>query len=188
MVMTLLSDACALFFLWIFAQAGLHKMTQANAHYYSNLALQYFNLYQGLNDDVKKAQQLPWLNRAIKAIGAIEFSLALLVVVPSTRTFATVCIIVVLLSYMAMMAAQLYQGKKAMDCGCGGASQLKISGALLVRNLAYCVMALLCLSSGQLIFSSATVVIFVIAFAAISLNLIIEQLIANDQQLKLLNN
>jgi uncharacterized membrane protein YphA (DoxX/SURF4 family) len=187
MINIILSDACALFMLWIFAQSGWHKVAKVNEHYYVNLVSQYFNLYQGINDELKKNQQHPWIKRLVKIVGWFELSLAFALVVPVTRQWATLVVITVLLSYLFMMGYQLYQGKRDMDCGCGGPSgQLKISGSLLVRNLIYSVMALLCLSSGQSEFSNLTVITFVIAMIVILLSSIIEQLIANEQQLSLL--
>lgn len=187
MTSVLLSDAIALFFLWIFVQAGLHKISSKNTQYYGNLVMQYFNLYQGI-DNKAKLKQLPWIHRMIKVIGVLEVCLALAVVIPSTRYIATFFIIAALLSYMLMMAYQLIQGKREMDCGCGGsASQLKISGSLLIRNVMFSLMALFCLLPGQGTLSSSTVIVFVIALSAILVNLIIEQLIANAQKLSLFN-
>jgi len=185
----ILSDATALFMLWIFSQAGWHKISKANEHYYVSLVSQYFNLYQGVNDQLKKKQQLPWVKGFIKGVGLFEISLAFALVVPATRDFSALLVIAVLLSYMVMMAYQLYQGKRDMDCGCSGsAGQLKISGSLLVRNVIFSIMTLLCISSGQIEFSSLSLITFVIAIVVILLNSTIEQLIANEQQLSLLNN
>lgn len=189
MINIILSDACALFMLWVFTQAGWHKVAKANEHYYCNLVSEYFGLHQGLNDGLKKEQQLPWIKGLVKLIGVFELCLAFALVIPSTRNFAVTLVIAVLLAYLLMMAYQLYRGKLDMDCGCGGAaSQLKISGSLLLRNFVFSALTLLCLASGQSEFSSLTAVTFVVALIAILLNSTIEQLIANDQQLRLLNN
>tara|TARA_R110001583_G_scaffold192842_1_gene359940 strand:+ start:7323 stop:7892 length:570 start_codon:yes stop_codon:yes gene_type:complete len=189
MTSIILSDACALFMLWVFAQAGWHKVSKVNEYYYSNLVSQYFALHQVVNDSLRKEQQLTWIKRLVKFIGVFELGLAFALVIPSTRYFAALLTVAVLLGYMSMMAYQLYRGKLDMDCGCGGsAGQLKISSSLLVRNLSFSVLTLLCLSNGQSEFSSLTVITFVVALIAILLNSIIEQLIANDQQLRLLKN
>jgi len=185
----ILSDAVALFMLWIFAQAGWHKIVKANEYYYINLVSQYFGLYQGINDAIKKEQHQPWIKRLVKLVGGVELILAFALVVPVTRHFAVFLVIAILLAYMGMMAYQLYQGKRDMDCGCGGAAgQLKISGSLLIRNLIFSMLTLFCLDNGQSEFSSLTAVTFAIAMVAVLLNSIIEQLIANTQQLSLLNN
>lgn len=189
MINLLLSDACALFFLWIFVQAGIHKLSKSNQQYYGNLVSEYFNLYQGIDDGLAKAKQLPWIYRMVKVIGVIELCLAVAIVIPFTRHVATFFIIVALLTYMLMMAFQLIQGKREMDCGCGGsASQLKISGSLLVRNIVFSFMALFCLSAGQGALSGSTFIAFAMALSAILLNLMIEQLIANAQKLSLFNH
>lgn len=188
MTSIILSDACALFMLWVFTQAGWHKVAKANEYYYSNLVSQYFGLHQAINDGLKKDQQIPWIQRLVKLIGVFELCLAFALVIPATRNVAATLIIVVLLGYVGMMAYQLYQGKLDMDCGCGGAaSQLKINGSLLIRNLIFSVLTLFCLASGQSEFSSLIAVTFVVALITILLNSTIEQLIVNDQQLRLLN-
>lgn len=189
MISIILSDGCALFMLWVFTQAGLHKVAKANETYYSNLISQYFGLHQSVNDGLKKEKQLPWIKRSVKSIGVFELCLSFAIVIPTTRNIAAVFMIIVLLGYMGLMAYQLYRGKLDMDCGCGGAaSQLKISGSLLIRNVIFSALTLLCLSRGQSEFSNLTWITFVIALSAIILNSTIEQLIANDQQLRLLNN
>lgn len=189
MINILLSDACALFFLWIFVQAGLHKMSKMNEHYYGNLVLEYFNLYQGIDEGLAKSKQLPWIHKMVKLIGVLELCLAVAIVIPFTRYVATFLVITALLAYMLMMSYQLLQGKREMDCGCGGsASQLKISGSLLLRNFIFALMALFCLLPGQSSLSSTTFVIFVVALFAILLNLMIEQLIANSQKLSLFSH
>ena len=189
MINIILSDACALFMLWVFTQAGWHKVSKANSHYYSDLVSQYFGLHQDLNDGLKKERQRPWIQGGVKLLGVFELCLAFALVIPVTRNVAAPLVIVVLLAYMAMMAYQLYRGKLDIDCGCGGvASQLKISGSLLIRNCAFSFLTLFCFSGGQGEFSSLTAVTFVVAISAILLNSTIEQLIANDQQLRLLNN
>jgi uncharacterized membrane protein YphA (DoxX/SURF4 family) len=189
MTSIILSDACALFMLWVFAQAGWHKVSKVNEYYYSNLVSQYFALHQVVNDSLRKEQQLTWIKRLVKLIGVFELGLAFALVIPSARYFAALLTVAVLLGYMSMMAYQLYRGKLDMDCGCGASTgPLKISSSLLVRNLTFSVLTLLCLSNGQSEFSSLTVITFVVALIAILLNSIIEQLIANDQQLRLLKN
>jgi uncharacterized membrane protein YphA (DoxX/SURF4 family) len=189
MTSIILSDVCALFMLWVFTQAGWHKVAKANEHYYVNLLSQYFGLHQAVNDGLKKDLQLPWIKRLVKFIGVFELCLAFCLVIPSMRYPAALLTIAVLLAYMSMMAYQLYRGKLDMDCGCGGAAgQLKISGSLLVRNLIFSAITLLCLSNGQSEFSSFTAVTFVVALVVILLNSTIEQLIANDQQLRFLKN
>jgi uncharacterized membrane protein YphA (DoxX/SURF4 family) len=189
MINIILSDACALFFLWIFIQAGLHKISKNNEQYYGHLVLEYFNLYQGIDEVATKSKNLPWIHKIVKLIGFIELCLAVAIVIPVTRYIATFFIIFALLVYMLLMSYQILQGNREMNCGCGGsANQLKISSSLLVRNFIFSLIALLCLSPGQSALSSTTFVIFVIALFVILLNLTIEQLIANSQKISLLRH
>ena len=180
MINQFISDAGALFMLWIFAQAGFHKIKSSNNHYYRSLIADYFNL--GSLTQVK-------LTPLVKIIGAIEIALALAVVINTSRPFTALAIATVLLTYFSVMAYQLYQGKRNIDCGCGGpAGQLKISKYLLVRNLLFVGIALLCqlpIESQQI---SLSLLAFLFATSAILLNLMAEQIIANHQKLTTLNN
>jgi len=181
-----LSDASALFLMWIFAQAGLHKVQSANGVYYANLIAQYLNLQAYLDHNVKAKLQFKSL---AKAIGIIEVSLALALVIPGTRAVAAMLAIAVLLSYLLLMAFQIMQGNKDLDCGCmGPAGQTNISSSLLLRNGVFSVLAWLCLAPGNSFFTSAMVMTIVISLVMILLNLTFEQLIVNAQRLKVLSH
>lgn len=189
MLLTILSNASALFMLWIFAQAGVHKLMPSNTRYYNDLIGQYLNSQQTISDKSNKQKYANSINHLVKFIGTVELLLAILVVIPLSRTLATTCIIAILFAYMCLMAYQLQQGKRELDCGCSGsASHLKISGALIIRNCIFSVIALACFTTGNIEFSLNIFIVFLIALAAISLNAIIEQLIANEQQLILLKS
>lgn len=185
MSLHILSDASALFLLWLFAQAGTHKLSLHNFNYYAELITEYLNLNSGIHkqDHAKKLELL------IKTSGCIEIVLAIALVIPASRAIAAPLCIAILTGYFILMAYQLYLGKRDMDCGCGGpAGQLKISPLLLARNLIYILFTSLCLVSGLASFSALSVIAIAIAFTTILLNLIIEQLIVNQQKLKLLRN
>lgn len=181
-----LSDASALFLLWIFAQAGLHKLQPANGLYYADLIAQYLNL-QAYVDHNKKARAQ--LKMFAMGIGIFEVILALALVIPSTRAVAAMLAMIVLMSYGLLMALQIIQGKKNLDCGCmGPAGQINISGSLLLRNGTFALLAYLCFSPGNSFFTSAMVMTIIISLVMILLNLTFEQLIVNAQRLKVLSH
>ncbi len=180
------SDASALFLMWIFAQAGLHKVQSANGAYYANLIAQYLNLQSYLDHNVQAKSQFKLL---AQGIGITEVIIALALVISSTRTMAAMLAIVILISYLLLMAFQIMQGKKNLDCGCmGPAGQINISGSLLLRNIGFSVLALFCFSPGNHFFTSAMVMTIIIALVMILLNLTFEQLIVNAQRLKVLSH
>lgn len=180
------SDASALFLMWVFAQAGLHKVQSTNSVYYANLIAQYLNLQAYLDHSVQAKSQFKLL---AKGIGVVEVIIALALVIPSTRAIAAMLAIVILVSYLLLMAFQIVQGNKDIDCGCmGPAGQTNISGSLLIRNSIFSVLACLCLTPGNSFFTSAMVMTIVISLVMILLNLTFEQLIVNAQRLKLLSN
>ena len=82
-----LSDASALFLMWIFAQAGMHKLQTANGLYYADLIAQYLNLQAYVDHNGQSRSQLKLF---AVGIGIIEVMLALAVVIPSTRAIAAV--------------------------------------------------------------------------------------------------
>ena len=180
------SDVSALFLMWIFAQAGLHKVKTVNSLYYANLIAQYLNLDAYLDHGRHAKQQFTLL---AKMIGIIEVTLALALIIPSSRAVAAMLAIVILMSYLLMMAVQIAQGKKDLDCGCmGPAGQTNISGSLLLRNGVFSVLAWLCLVPGSSFFSVAMVMAIIISLVMILLNLTFEQLIVNAQRLKVFSH
>ena len=159
------SDASALFLMWVFAQAGLHKVQSTNGTYYANLIAQYLNL-EGYLDH--KAQAKSQFKLLAKCIGIVEVTVALALVIPSTRSIAAMLAFVILISYLLLMAYQIVQGKKNLDCGCmGPAGQTNISGSLLLRNGVFSVLALLCFAPGNSFFTSAMVMTIIIALVMI---------------------
>ena len=180
------SDASALFLMWIFAQAGLHKVQSANGLYYANLIAQYLNLETYVDHNSQAKSQLKLL---AKVIGIIEITLALALVIPNSRAVAAMLAIVVLMSYLLLMAFQIVQGKKDLDCGCmGPAGQTTISGSLLLRNGLFTVLAYLSLAPGNNFFTSAMAMTIIISLVMILINLTFEQLIVNAQRLKVLSH
>ena len=180
------SDASALFLMWVFTQAGLHKVQPANGLYYANLIAQYLNLQAYLDHNIQAKLQFKLL---AKGLGIIEITLALALVIPSTRAVAAILAIVVLMSYLLLMLVQIVQGNKDLDCGCmGPAGQTNISGNLLLRNGVFSVLAWLCLTPGNSFFTTAMVMTIIISLVMILLNLTFEQLIVNAQRLKVLSH
>jgi uncharacterized membrane protein YphA (DoxX/SURF4 family) len=176
------SDVSALFLMWIFAQAGLHKIKPENGMYYANLIAQYLNLQSYLDHNINAKLQFKIL---AKCIGIIEVIIALALIIPNSRFVAATFAIAILLSYLLLMLMQIIQGKNDLDCGCmGPAGQMNISSSLLVRNGIFSLLAGLCLTSGNSFFSSAMVMTITISLVMILLNLTFEQLIVNNQRLK----
>ena len=101
------SDASALFLMWVFAQAGLHKVKSANGLYYANLIAQYLNLEAYTDHNIQAKSQLKIL---AKGIGIIEVTVALALVIPNSRAVAAVLAIVLLMFYLLLMLFQIVQG------------------------------------------------------------------------------
>lgn len=168
------SDASALFMLWLFVRAGLHKLAPANRDYFAALLGEY-----------------GWHSRHIALpltlVGLTELGIGLAIFLPASRSVAALAACAMLLGYLLLMATQLYRGHRDMDCGCGGpGGGLKISGALLLRNLLLAGSALLCLLPGYSQMGGYWLFAVSCAVIAILINLCAEQLIANAQQLKTL--
>ena len=127
--LSVLSDAMAIFVLWLFMSAGIHKLKPENKDYYDQLITDY---------GVKRLFG-SWL---FMVVGLIEVITALLVIPAATRDIGATLSIILLLTYMLVMGAQLIQGKTDLDCGCAGpGSRIKVSKWLLIRNAS---LALLC--------------------------------------------
>jgi len=89
--------------------------------------------------------------------------------------------------YLLNMTFQLYQGRRDLDCGCAGpASQLKISGHLLIRNLVMVGITLFCLTPVGGTAAATWLLGSLLAIIGILVNQSSEQLIGNAQKLKAL--
>lgn len=175
-ILTVISDATALFILWLFGNAAVHKLNPANRPYFTALLVE-----QGWRSN-------HFLLLAINFTGITELTIGLAIVYPPTRPVAAIAASLLLLGYLALMAYQLQRGRTDLDCGCGGpARSLKISSALLLRNLLLAMLALFCLfpptlREGYWIYS------LLLAFITVLVNLCAEHLIGNGQKLKLLRS
>ena len=177
MYLSLVSDIAAIFLLWLFARAGLHKLLPDSQGYFITLLREY-----GINN-----QPLSVFLRY--GLGLLEISLAVLVVFPATRSVAVVGCIIVLLVYLAAMAYQLYQGKKDISCGCAGPNaKLKVSGALLWRNGILATFALSCFAPSYGFSESVWLVTTMSSLFVIVFYSSIEHLIENEQLIQLLRN
>ncbi len=176
------ANAVAIFMLWLFAGAGVHKLLPANSDGYAEIFNDFGITAPGL------ARSLP------KLIGALEITLGLMIVLPFTRTSGALAGAGLLLAYMGLLGWQLAKGRADMNCGCSGpAGELKISTHLLWRNFTLAALALLCLAPLNPTPTSATVdhwnawlLAGTMAAAMILLYLSCEQLIGNAQKLKTL--
>lgn len=170
----LLSDAGALFILWLFFQSGWRKIIQNNNNYYQGLIAEYFNL--------ENNKQYNFI-LLIKSIGVFELILSFCIIIPGTRTIAAIGVISILWIYFSIMAYQLYRGKTNMDCGCGGSAvKIKISKYSLIRNQVFTCITLLALMPGTITFNALSTLSLSIAMMVILINLCVEQLIANTQK------
>ncbi len=172
--LSVLSDATAIFMLWLFMSAGIHKLKPANKDYYNQL----------LND----YGVTPLLgSRLFLVVGLIEVITALMVIPSATRDIGAVMSIALLLTYMLVMGAQLWQGKTDLDCGCAGpGSRIKVSKFLLLRNASLSVLCGMLFVSGVPGINS---LLLLTAFTSIFLILLyqsMEQLLDNFEIIKIL--
>lgn len=72
---------------------------------------------------------------AARVLPALEGLCALMLLVPSTAQFGAALAIALLALYAGAMAFNLVQGRRLLDCGCGGAP-LALSWGLVTRNAA----------------------------------------------------
>ncbi len=170
-----ISDATALFMLWLFVATGLQKINPANTTYFSELIVNF-----GWSDK-------RFAGVIIKIIGVIEIGTGIAIIVPSSRANAIFMAIALLFAYLAHMAFQLVQGRRDLDCGCGGpTSQLIMSSHLLFRNAALIGLAFFCLAPGNTFQINSWLLSIVVAVVCIVVHQSCEQLINNAQKLKTL--
>ena len=122
-IQILISNSLALFFLCLFATAGISKFTPANQDYYAQVMQGY-----GI--------RLPELAKAsLLLIAAVEVLTGVLILIPLLRIVGSVFAACLLLMYLVLMTIQLLKGKADVDCGCNGPGrQTSISPALILRN------------------------------------------------------
>lgn len=176
----IVSNATALFLLWLFFTAGMHKVKPANHDYYARVFTGY-----GLPAE--------WASGPLPAlVGSLEIGSGILLVIPPTRVVGVILICTLLLVYLIAMGQHWVSGRQDIDCGCGGSSDSKtsISHHLLVRNVVLLALALSCLlpmSDIQIYRMLPASALWLIAIAAalmVVLYLSTEQLISNEQKLE----
>jgi len=175
--MWVLSNAAALFLLWLFVAAGSHKLQASNREYYEVVFTSY-------------GVHLPILARGLPVVvGLVEVFVGMMLVVPALRQWGAIAATAILTAYFILVATQLLLGKDDMDCGCAGPEgETKISGHLLIRNLVLVAMAMLCLRTLELggavpwAFSALTALVWVLIYLSCG------QLIATAQKIKLLKS
>lgn len=167
------SDVMAVFFLWLFLQAGLHKLAPSNQSYYRKLMADYGNGFKRFSEVISPA------------LGMLECVIGLAFLFPPSRNWAAVAAMVLLLAYFCGLAWQLYQGKKDLDCGCAGPGvQLKVSPVLLLRNGLLILLCSVCLQVGTVFNIAAGLQIFAAAGMVILIYVCVEGLLANAQKIK----
>ncbi len=171
-----ISDAIALFFLWLFVTAGTHKLNPSRLSYFVGLITE----YGWSNPNTAKF--------FTRFLGIIEIVLGVGILISSSRFYAAVSAVGLLFFYLLLMAYQLHRGRMDLDCGCSGPDrQLKMSGHLLIRNLILIGLCILCLIPGNPDQFENWMVYGLFAIGAVFFYQSCEQLIGNAQKLKTLN-
>lgn len=164
------SLAIALFTLALLVQAGLSKLQKPS--YYLETVSAYAGVEVG--------------NTVVRGIGVIEIVIALLVVIPETRSAGGLAAGALMLVYAAAMGRQLAAGRRDLRCGCSGpAAETRVGGELVIRNL---ILSLPMIALGwgvhrlgslpELLVGVAFGGLLVLSYAAT------DQLIANRQKLR----
>jgi len=175
MLSAVLSDVFALFLLWLFMRAGLHKINRANGAFYADLLVEY-----GLNNK-SLAGVLSYL------IGCLEIVIALSILFAPSRPYAAVAALFMLVIYLLGMLRQLYIGRVDLNCGCAGPNtQIKIGPALIYRNTLLAAASLICFFPGIPLFNGIWFIILMTAVFLIIVYSSSEKLIENSQIIKVL--
>lgn len=173
MLVSLLAQAVALFFVWMLLHAARHKLMSDNQRYYENLMQDYAFVPKSLQGIA-----------AVRIVALVEVLIAVGLLLPFSKTFAAIACAMLMLAYGALLSAQWLQGKRDMDCGCSGpAMGLKISPALLWRNLVLALLALFAASepyvmAAEMWLSLALAIVFSLAYSCW------EGLLANAQRIE----
>ncbi|MFK7731423.1 MAG: MauE/DoxX family redox-associated membrane protein [Pseudomonadales bacterium] len=178
-LLAILADSAAVFLMVVLLLAGVHKISPANQNYYRGVLEGYGLAYHSQ------------LNLISLVLGVVEVFTALAILIPASRPLGAALAIALFTIYFAAMAAQLLQGKRDLDCGCAGPlGSSTISAALLLRNAVLIALATFCLlGPGSLLIQASTAALTLpFALLALIVYACAEQLIANSQKLKLLQN
>jgi len=132
----LFANAATLFIAWLLADSGWHKRARTNRDYYHGVFASYGLLL---------GERWRWV---IPLWGWAEMALALALLIDPLRQIAAPAAVLLLGVYFVALASQLLRGQYGRDCGCAGpAGALKISPALLVRNVLLLLLGSLALSA-----------------------------------------
>ncbi len=168
----LVANGIALFLAWVFGSGAVHKIRHA-AHY-RPLVGRYLNV-----------ERVP--AGVVHGIAALELTIALALLSPgSVGTAGLAGAAALLFAYAGLIGLQLAQGRTDMKCGCSGpASDVAVSPALVLRNLACAALALMALLPATEIDGGAMGILFSLSLAAFAIvvYLACEQLLANGQQM-----
>jgi hypothetical protein len=171
------SQAVAIFFAFVFAFAGHHKVMDYSRHV-------------GIVADY---QLVPasFVPVAAPLVIILEFASAALVLLAVTRAAGLVLSVGLLVIYLFSIGLNLLRGRRSIDCGCGWGSQgHQLSAWLIFRNLLMigaALAALLPLIDRSLQLADWILVIFT-ASALIAIYFIGDLLIANGSRLSKLKS
>ena len=165
----------AIFLAWLFASAGLHKLT--NSHYYNDI----------INNYVPALSFSTMLLNSLRMLlGAGELLLACMILIPVSRSAGLLLAIILLLTYAVAMFGQILSGRKEIACGCAGpAAQTTIGPSLIIRNILLSILtAVVLFLPKQLVLLTmpAMAMACLMAVFLILFYLSSEQMISNAQQ------
>lgn len=122
-ILRILDLSAAVFVALLFVRAALHKMSDASR-------------FEGVMTDYRVLPEnaVPFVARVIPWV---ELSVAGSLMVEVTRPFGAVLAAGLLSLYGAVMAMNLLQGRRLMDCGCDGEPE-PITWSRVVRNVLLC--------------------------------------------------
>ncbi|MDF0733114.1 methylamine utilization protein MauE [Pseudomonas entomophila] len=123
---------------------------------------------------------------ATLGLAALELALALGLLLPASRSLAALGAVLLMALYAAAIGLNLWRGRRDIDCGCSGpgASQ-PLRPVLLLRNLAFAVLALVAaLPSSPRALGAADLLLIVAATAvALLIHVAVDGLLANQPRL-----
>lgn len=117
---------CRLALAAIFAQATIH-------------ALRDFSTYAAIVENYRLVPP-PAARLAARVLPAAELAAAALLLIPATRIAGPALGLLLMAVFTAAIWVNLARGRVHIDCGCGGASGQRLSGALVARNLLLCAL------------------------------------------------
>ena len=177
LALEIMAYALQLMVVGIFAQAGASKLRAENQGYYAR-AIEGYGLTPSALTPV-----MPRL------IGGFELLICLLILLPTTTKLGLISAACLFAVYLVAFAKQILQGKADMNCGCAGpGAEVKISPMLLVRNGMLVVLCLIAAQSAMVPLGAEWFLALPTAAIFALIYLSSDQLIANQQKIKLLGN